>query len=122
MHKRRLLLACATALTAAFALPALADAPALDSGPDPRPFPPNTKRGKMTPGYAPDIYIDGKLRTLSPASRIFNAENLIETPASLRGKDIVVNYTEDFGGNINRIWILNADEIKQRLPTMPSAR
>ena len=104
MDKRHFLLACA----AMFALPALAQS-------EPRPFPPNARRGTMTPGYAPDITIDGKLRQLSPAARIVNDDNMTITPASLRGKDIVVNYTEDMNGYIDRVWILTREEARQHL-------
>lgn len=82
-----------------------------------RPFPPHALRGKMTPGYFPDISIDGKPRQLSPAARIFNQDNMIEMPAALRGSDIVVNYTVDMNGNIDRIWILTPEEAAQKLPT-----
>ena len=82
-----------------------------------RPFPANILRGKFTPGYFPDIKLDGKARQLSPAARIFNEDNRIELPAAVRGKDIVVNYTVDNMGNIDRIWILTADEAAQKVPT-----
>ncbi|MQA21231.1 hypothetical protein [Rugamonas rivuli] len=86
-----------------------------------RPFPPHALRGKMTPGYFPDVSIDGKPRQLSPAARIFNQDNMIEMPAALRGSDIVVNYTVDMNGNIDRIWILTPEEAAQKLPT-PAAK
>ena len=105
MDKRHFLLA----LAAFISLPALAD-------PQPRPFPSTAKRGKMTAGYAPDIYIDGKLRQLSPAARIVGEENMTITPGSLREKDVVVNYTEDMNGFIDRVWILTREEARQRAP------
>jgi hypothetical protein len=111
MQKRRTLLALAGLTAAVLSLPALADSPDLA----PREFPLNAKRGKMTPGYHPEIVIDGKLRHLSPSSRIFNQDNLIEMPATLRGKDIVVNYTEDRDGNIDRVWMLTREEARQKL-------
>jgi hypothetical protein len=86
-----------------------------------RPFPTNTLRGKMTPGYFPDVAIDGKARLLSPAARIFNQDNMIEMPSALRGRDIVVNYTVDGMGYIDRIWILNRDEAAQKWPTAAEA-
>jgi hypothetical protein len=86
-----------------------------------RPFPPQALRGKMTPGYAPDVTIDGKARQLSPSSRIFNQDNMIEMPAALRGKDIVVNYTVDAMGYIDRIWILDSDEAAVKRPTAAEA-
>jgi hypothetical protein len=82
-----------------------------------RPFPPAALRGKMTPGYAPDVTIDGKPRQLSPSSRIFNQDNMIEMPAALRGSNIVVNYTVDGAGDIDRIWILTADEAALKVRT-----
>jgi hypothetical protein len=82
-----------------------------------RPFPANIWRGKFTPGYFPDITLDGKPRQLSPSARIFNQDNMIEMPAALRGKDIVVNYTVDGMGYIDRIWILTAEEAAQKVPT-----
>lgn len=114
MHKRRTLIAFAGLTAAILTLPALAQG--LELNPDlmPREFPPDTKRGKMTPAYYPEIYIDGKLRRLSPSSRIFNKDNLIEMPAALRGSEIAVNYTEDRDGNIDRIWILTREEARHR--------
>jgi len=96
------------------ALPALADV-------DLRPFPANALRGKMTPGYFPDLAMDGKARQFAPSARIFNEDNMSEVPASLRGSDIVVNYTEDAMGQINRVWILTKEEAAQTLPTMQPA-
>jgi len=115
MIKRRSLLALAGLTAAVLSLPAFADAP-----PDvpPREFPRHAKRGKMTPGYHPEIYIDGKLRRLSPSSRIFNEENLIQMLGTIRGEDIVVNYTEDRDGDIDRVWILTREEASQQLPSM----
>lgn len=77
-----------------------------------RPFPQNTQRGKMTPAAYPMIVIEGKTRQLAPGARIWNQNNLIEMPASLRGSDLVVNYTEDKQGEIDRVWLLTADEIR----------
>jgi hypothetical protein len=94
-------------LAAMLALPAFA----ID-----RPFPANILRGKFTPGYYPDITLDGKQRQLSPSARIFNQDNRIEMPAAVRGSDIVVNYTVDGMGYIDRIWILTADEAAQKVP------
>lgn len=76
-----------------------------------RPFPANAKRGRMTPAYHPDIVIDGKTRRLAPSARIFNQDNLIQMPASLRGRNIVVNYQEDGDGQIVAVWILTDEEM-----------
>jgi len=82
-----------------------------------RPFPQNTKRGTMSPGNYPEIVIDGQLHRLSPGARIWNANNLIEMPAYLRGSDFTVNYTEDMQGAINRVWILSPQEANESLET-----
>ncbi len=105
MWTRRLLV-CLALLIAA--LPALA----FD-----RPFPSNTKRGQMTPGLHPTIFINGKARTLSAGAQIRNENNLIEQPASLRGEGFIVNYTETPDGNIDRVWILTRDEARQPIKT-----
>jgi hypothetical protein len=105
MDKRHFLLA----LAAAIALPTL---PALAA--EPRPFPANAKRGKISFGYAPDIAIDGKPRQLSPAARIFSDENLTVVPNMLADAVFIVNYTEDMNGNVDRVWILTPEEA--RLP------
>lgn len=81
-----------------------------------RPFPDNAKRGVMTPDNYPRVTINDKVRLLSAGSRIWNQDNMIEMPASLRGEDMPVLYTEDNEGYINRIWILTADEAKRTAP------
>jgi hypothetical protein len=81
-----------------------------------RPFPSIAKRGEMTPAAHPQIVINGKQRVLSPGARIWNSDNLIEMPASLRDGRYVVNYTEDDGGAIDRVWMLTRDEARQPPP------
>jgi hypothetical protein len=80
-----------------------------------RPFPAHAKRGKMTPDLHPVIVIDGKPRMLSPGARIWNENNLIEQPASLRGTNHAVNYTENADGDIDRVWILTPEETTQSM-------
>lgn len=80
-----------------------------------RPFPAPTKRGHMSPGAHPEIVIDGKLRRLAPGGRIWNQNNMLEMPAAVRGSDLVVNYTEDIHGEIDRVWILTPEEAGQPL-------
>lgn len=82
-----------------------------------RPFPPVAKRGTMAPAAYPHIVIDGTTRRLSPGARIWNQNNLIVMPASVRGNDLTVNYTEDAQQQIDRVWILSADEARRPLRT-----
>lgn len=86
-----------------------------------RPFPQNVKRGTMTPGTYPEITIDGKARHLSAGSRIWNQRNLIEMPAYLQGSDLMVNYTENAQGEIDRVWILTDDEARQTPPAQTNS-
>jgi hypothetical protein len=81
-----------------------------------RPFPPNTKRGTMSPAPYPMIELDGKMRRLAPGGRIWNPDNLIEMPAALQGSGLAVNYTEDAQGDVDRVWILTRDEANRPLP------
>ena len=69
----------------------------------------------MSPADYPELRVDGKLRHLAPGARIWNQDNLIELPASLRDADLPVNYTEDTQGQIDRVWILSAEEASQPL-------
>ncbi len=85
-----------------------------------RGFPPAARKGLLTPGYFPEVEIDGRLRRLAPAGRIFNQENLSETPATLRGRNLAIAYTEDREGLIDRIWLLSREEAARPLkPAMP---
>lgn len=78
-----------------------------------RPFPQIAKRGTFTMGSFPEITLNGKPRRMSAGGRIFNQDNLIQMPVSVTGSNLVVNYTEDFEGNVDRIWILTAREAAQ---------
>ena len=78
-----------------------------------RPFPTHAKRGTMKPDLFPGIIIDGKPRILTPGARIWNGDNLIQMPASLPAMNVVVNYTEADGSNIDRVWILTREEAAQ---------
>lgn len=86
-----------------------------------RPFPPQAKRGTMSPAAYPQIVIEGKLRRLSPGARIWNRENRIQLPGTLTGGGMKVNYTEDAQGAIDRVWILTSDEASQPLKTQTNS-
>lgn len=84
-----------------------------------RPFPDTVKRGVMTPANYPAVVINEKTRTLTAGARIWNQDNMIEMPSALRGSEMAVNYTENDNGEIDRVWILSADEAKKTLPLQP---
>lgn len=81
-----------------------------------RPFPPAAKRGVMTPAVSPTIIINDKTRRLTAGARIWNQNNTIDMPAALRGSNLPVNYTEIDSGEIDRVWILTADEAAKAPP------
>jgi len=80
-----------------------------------RSFPASAKRGVMSPAQYPTIVINGTTRRLSVGARIWNEHNRIQMPVSLRGSGIVINYTENSTGDINRVWLLTPDEASQPL-------
>lgn len=81
-----------------------------------RPFPDTAKRGTMSPAAYPTIVVDGTTRRLSAGGRIWNTDNLIQMPTTLRSGDYVVNYTETLQGDIDRIWILTPQEAEKPAP------
>lgn len=81
-----------------------------------RSFPANTKRGVLNMAAYPDIVIDGKIKHPLPVLRIYNEENLIVMPATLSGARIAVHYTENEFGEVDKIWIVTAQEARQALP------
>jgi hypothetical protein len=82
-----------------------------------RPFPATAKRGTMSPAPHPTIIMDGATRRLTAGGRIWNTDNLIQMPATLRNGEYVVNYTETLQGEIDRIWILNPQEAEKPAPS-----
>ncbi len=81
-----------------------------------RTFPPIAKRGTMTPAAYPAIIINNQTMTLAPGARIWNQNNLIEMPATLRGENLVVNYTQDQQGAIDHVWLLTSTEANAPAP------
>ena len=81
-----------------------------------RPFPANIKRGNMTPATPGQILIDGQLRLLTAGAQIRTMDNLIVLPTYLKGRDLVVNYTENEQGEIHRVWMLSEQEAAQPIP------
>lgn len=82
-----------------------------------RPFPQIAKRGTLSTMDYPTISVDGKERRLSVGSWIKNVNNTIDMPASLRGQEFVVNYTENMQGEIDRVWILSPEEARKPAPS-----
>ena len=107
MRPHRILLGFTLGLGLVLALPAQA----LD-----RLFPPKTKRGEMSHVEFPTVKIDGAERRLSAGAWIKNENNTIDMPVTLRGREFIVNYTENPQGDVNRVWILSPAEASVPLP------
>jgi hypothetical protein len=80
-------------------------------------FPPTAKRGTLSTVAYPSITMNGQARQLSPGAWIRNANNTVDMPASLRGHEFVVNYTENPLGQIDRVWILTPTEAQAPAPS-----
>lgn len=81
-----------------------------------RTFPPEVKRGKLSTTDLAELVIDGKLRDYSPGLRIYSEDNLTLTIASVDVRNIIINYVENEFGEIQKIWVLTAEEASQPLP------
>ena len=109
MRSRRILPCIVSCITLGLAL--AAPAHALD-----RLFPPQTKRGELSNVDFPSVKINGTERKLSAGAWIRNENNTIDMPVTLKGRQFIVNYTEDNEGNVNRVWILSPAEASVPLP------
>ncbi len=81
-----------------------------------RPFPQIAKRGQLSMEDYPVVKINGKARRLSAGAWIRNPNNTIDMPVSLRGQTFTVNYTENAQEEIDRVWILSAQEASRPPP------
>jgi hypothetical protein len=85
---------------------------ALTASANPRPFPPEARRGTMSAGadYT-QIVIDGQVQRLAPGAKIKSQQNTIIMASSLMNNVYIVNYTIDNLGMIDKVWILTNEEI-----------
>ena len=92
-----------------------------DVKPNIRNFPKTAFRGQLQITGAPDALMNGKAERLSPGSTIRDINNLLVLPGAVTGTKLVVNYTRDNIGQVQQVWILNPEEIKQKLPSQLAA-
>ena len=81
-----------------------------------RQFPKTAVRGELIVFEAPEISMSGRIDRLSPGVRIRDANNNLILSSTLTGQRLAVNYTRDNTGLVHQIWVLNGDEIKQKMP------
>lgn len=87
-----------------------------------RPFPQDALRGTFTMTQPPYGRMDDREVRLSPGARILSDSNTVLRPASLVGKEVVVNYRVDGRGQIQTVWILTAEERKEERRTLGVTR
>jgi hypothetical protein len=90
-----------------------------DSKPNTRQFPKEAKRGELVVLTAPEIAMDSKPDRLSPAVRIRDINNHLVLSGTLANQKLLVNYLRDNTGLVHNVWVLNAEEIKQKMPGQP---
>ncbi|MGY8903159.1 MAG: hypothetical protein ACKVIH_01260 [Burkholderiales bacterium] len=86
-----------------------------------REFPVAALRGTLTVTAPPEALVDGKAARLSPGARIYNQQNLIQLSGSLVGQPLLVNYTRDSVGNVHLVWVLTAEEAREKRPQAAGA-
>ena len=109
-------LSCLALVAFTGAVQAQSGSPLNDSPLNVRSFPPDAKRGELVVLGAPDIAMDGKADRLSPGVRIRDASNALVLSGVFVNAKLIVNYTRDNLGLVQNIWVLNAEEIKQKMP------
>ena len=87
-----------------------------DFKPNTRQFPKEARRGELVVLTAPEIAMDNKPDRLSPAVRIRDINNNLVLSGTLSNQRLVVNYVRDNTGLVHSVWVLNTDEIKQKMP------
>ena len=90
-----------------------------DFKPNTRQFPKEAKRGELMVLTAPEIAMDSKPDRLSPAVRIRDINNNLVLSGPLANQRLVVNYVRDNTGLVHNVWVLNREEIKQKMPGKP---
>ncbi len=77
----------------------------------PRPFPTNALRGVLTATIYPQVTINGQTMVLSPGAKIYSQQNTIVMHTTLINSAVIVNYTVDAQGYVDRVWILTNEEL-----------
>ena len=83
----------------------------------PRNFPVNALRGVFTATMYPQVVINGQTMQLAPGAKIYSQQNTILMHTSLTNSALIVNYTIDNMGFVNRVWVLTREEAALKLPS-----
>jgi hypothetical protein len=87
--------------------------------PNIRQFPKDAKRGELVVLTAPDIALDSKPDRLSPGAHVRDINNYLVLSGTLANQRLVVNYVRDNTGLVHKVWVLNKQEIKQKMLGQP---
>jgi hypothetical protein len=79
-----------------------------------RQFPAKALRGELVVLAPPVISLDGKQDRLSVGARIRDVNNHFVLSGPLLNQKLVVNYVRNAGGHVQDVWILNAEEAKEK--------
>jgi hypothetical protein len=103
------------------ALPVAAQTAGSDGSIGVRQFPKTALRGVLVVKVPPEVSLNGKPDRLSPGARIRNLNNNFVVPGSLIDQELLVNYTRDSMGQIYEVWMLTAEEAKEKRAGLPRA-
>jgi hypothetical protein len=79
-----------------------------------RSFPKEALRGDMTVKQGQYLQMDDRLTRLTPGARVFDEDNRLVRPIALVNRELTVNYTVDRRGQVTQVWILTAEEKKEK--------
>lgn len=112
--------ALALPLALLLALPVAAQTAGSDGSLSVRQFPKAALRGVLVVKAPPEVSLNGKPDRLSPGARIRNLNNNFVVPGALIDQELLVNYTRDSMGQIYEVWMLSAEEAKEKRAGLPS--
>ena len=79
-----------------------------------RQFPKSALRGEMVVTAPPEVFIDDRAERLSPGARIRDTQNHMALTGPYLNQKVVVNYVRDNMGQISEVWILTAEEARDK--------
>jgi len=107
---------CLLTVSATLALTASLLAPLSALAQYARVLPPNTLRGEVQFGQAPEALLNGEAIRLAPGVRIRGANNMLMLSGAVTGQTYKVNYALETSGLLKEVWILTDAEVDKAWP------
>jgi hypothetical protein len=86
-----------------------------------RSFPQNALRGALVVATPQEATLNGQPARLAPGLRIRGQNNMLEMSGPLLGSKLLVHYTLDMQGLVDKVWILTPEEAARKpWPTTPA--